>query len=96
LRAAAACDGFFTARVTLSWRPSPTRRSDGYAVYRSQSLDGPFRKVELLPGRDSASFVDTGLGTATRYYYVIQATSGSRLSAYSAPVQARTPTVCLF
>jgi len=96
LRAAGACDGLLTARVALSWRPSQTRHADGYAVYRAEAPDGPFRKVELLTGGDSASYVDTGLGTSTRYYYVIQATSGSHLSAYSAPAQARTPTICLF
>jgi fibronectin type 3 domain-containing protein len=92
----ASCDGFLTSRVSLSWHTTATRRADGYAVYRGQSPDGPFRKVELLAGRDSTSFVDTHLGDATRYYYAVRATSGSHLSPYSSGASVRTPSFCLF
>jgi hypothetical protein len=95
LRVAAACDGFLSARADVRWSPSPNPSVDGYAIYRSASVDGPWRKVELVDGRRVASFVDHGLDTATPYFYVIRATLGSRLSGYSGVAGIRTPTLCL-
>jgi eukaryotic-like serine/threonine-protein kinase len=96
IRASSSCDGFFTSRVTLQWTPSPSGTVDGYSVYRSQSPDGPFRKVDLVSGRTSTSHVDNELAIATRYFFVLRSTSGSRMGPYSPPVEVRTPSVCLF
>src|SRR5205807_1317311 len=57
LQARGACDGFFKAKTTLTWLSTTSSFADGYAVYRSTSHDGPFFRVELLPGRTSASCV---------------------------------------
>jgi hypothetical protein len=96
IHVASACDGFLAARAVVRWQPSANRAVDGYAIYRSQSADGPWRKVELVGSRGVGSFVDHGLDTSTGYFYVIQATSGSHVSGFSSPVQVRTPSFCLF
>jgi hypothetical protein len=96
LRLSTACDGFLSARVEVRWVASSNPAVDGYSISRSESADGPWRKVALLEGRSARSFVDHDLGTATDYFYVLRATSGSRLSAYSLPAEVRTPSFCLF
>jgi len=95
LQARGACDGFFKAKTTLTWLSTSSSFADGYAVYRSTSRDGPFFRVELLPGRTSASWVDANLDTGTRYYYTIRATAGVRLSDYSTLAETHTPSFCL-
>ena len=96
IRVASACDGFFTTRVTLQWNQSASAVVDGYAIYRSQSVDGPFRKVDLVSGRTSTTYVNDELATATTYFFVLRSTSGSRMGPYAPPAQIRTPSVCLF
>jgi serine/threonine-protein kinase len=88
------CDGFLKGRVTLSWLASTSRFADGYVVYRGTSPDGPLRKIELLSGRMTTSFVDRGLDTSTTFYYVVRATAGSRISHAAAQARAETPLIC--
>jgi hypothetical protein len=95
LRARAGCDGFFKTRVTLTWSPSSSTFADGYAIYRGESADGPFRKVELVEGRGVTSWVDAGLDTGNRYFYTIRATAGLRFSSYSVLTETNTPGFCL-
>jgi hypothetical protein len=95
LHARSSCDGFFKTKVTLTWLPTATSYADGYAIYRGTSLDGPFQRVELLDGRGSTSWMDTGLNTSTQYYYMIRATAGLRFSPFSVPTEADTPGFCL-
>ena len=95
IRVASACDGFFTTRVTLQWIPSQSAIVDGYVIYRSQSVDGPFRKVELVAGRSSTGYVNDELATATTYYFVLRSTSGSRTGPYSTPPRSEPlPSAC--
>jgi serine/threonine-protein kinase len=94
LTAKAGCKGLLKAKVALAWLPSSSRFADGYVVYRSTSPDGPFEKVELLPGRFTTSFVDAGLGTGSTYYYRVQATAGIRISASAPQARAETPFLC--
>jgi hypothetical protein len=96
IRVGASCDGFFTTRVMLQWRPSASPDVDGYAIYRSQSPDGPFTKVDLVAARASTTYVNSELATGTSYFFVIRATSGSRMGPFSPPAQIRTPSICLF
>ena len=95
LQAHGSCDGFFKAKVTLTWLQTSTSSADGYALYRSESSDGPFRRIELLDGRANTSWVDANLNTGTRYYYSVRATAGLRFSSYSALTETRTPSFCL-
>lgn len=94
LSAKAECGGFLKGKVTLRWLPSPSRFADGYVIYRSASSQGPFKKVELLPGRLSTTFVDRGLDGSTTFYYMVRATSGSRMSSAAARARAETPLFC--
>jgi eukaryotic-like serine/threonine-protein kinase len=96
LRAAAGCDGLFKTKVRVSWFPSPAEFADGYAVYRSEALRGPFQKIELLPGRRTAAYTDHKLNTSATYFYALRATSGSRIGPLSSVVQVSTPGFCLF
>jgi serine/threonine-protein kinase len=96
LRLAAGCDGFLATRVEVRWVPSSNPAVDGYSIYRSESADGPWMKVDLVEGRSARSFVDHELGTSAVYFYVLRATSGSRLSGYTLPAEVRTPSFCLF
>jgi eukaryotic-like serine/threonine-protein kinase len=94
LSAKGGCDGFLKGRVTLNWLPSSSTFADGYVVYRRTSVDGPLKKLELLPGRATTSFVDHGLNTSTTYYYVVRATAGSQISHSTALARAETPLIC--
>ena len=94
LAAKGACDGFLKGSVTLSWLPSSSKFADGYVVYRRTSVDGPLKKLELLPGRATTTFMDHGLNTSTTYYYVVRATAGSRTSQGAGLARAETPLIC--
>jgi eukaryotic-like serine/threonine-protein kinase len=96
LLAKTSCDGFLKAKVELSWFPGRGSTADGYAIYRSESKSGPFKKLELLSGRSSTKFVDPRLNTGAIYYYVARSTVGSRMSPNSAVAEAETPGFCLF
>jgi serine/threonine protein kinase len=96
LAAKASCDGFLKAKVRLTWFPGEARSTDGYAVYRSESSEGPYRSIELLSGRSTTATTDPHLNTSTTYRYVVRATSDTRMSPYSQSVQADTPGFCLF
>ena len=95
LRAGAACDGFIKARVELRWLPSSSPLTDGYVVYRADSRTSPFKKIELLPGRLNASFVDRSLNTSATYRYLVRSTAGARQSAGAATALAETPFLCI-
>jgi hypothetical protein len=94
LSAKGGCDGFLKGRVTLSWLPSSSTFADGYVIYRRTSVNGPLKKLELLPGRSTTSFVDHGLNTSSTYYYVVRATAGSQISHATALARAETPLIC--
>jgi serine/threonine-protein kinase len=94
LSAKAECGGFLKGKVTLRWLPSPSRFTDGYVIYRSASAAGPFKKVELLTGRLTTSFVDGNLSGSTTFYYLVRATAGSRISQTPARARAQTPFLC--
>jgi serine/threonine protein kinase len=95
LRAQGECGGFFQAMASVSWRASASRTADGYVVFRSESPDGPYESIAIVPGRNVLRYVDEDLGLNSTYYYKVQATSGSRVSAFSAPAKADTPFFCV-
>lgn len=95
LEARGACGGFFRAQASLTWRASTSRIADGYMVYRSQSLNGPYQTIGIVPGRAVVRFLDERLALNTTYFYRVRTTSGSRLSAFTMPAKAETPLLCL-
>jgi serine/threonine protein kinase len=96
LQAKASCDGFLKAKIQLTWFPGEARSTDGYAVYRSESGDGPYQMIELLSGRASTTTIDPHLNTSTTYYYEVRSTDGSRMSPFSESIRTETPGFCLF
>ena len=62
--------------------------AEGYYVYRSESVTGPFQFVGVTV---STTYVDTGLTPRTTYYYCIQAYAGGQFSSQNAPVGVTTP-----
>ena len=59
------------AQVALNW--SPVSGVSGYNVKRSLSNGGPYTNV--ISGVATTNYTDTGLASATTYYYVVSAVS---------------------
>ena len=59
-----------SSKITLHWEDSPDSRSEGYKIFRSQSAEGPFRKIAQITHRE---YVDKALEKNTAYYYRIKA-----------------------
>jgi fibronectin type 3 domain-containing protein len=73
------------SKINLTW--NAVTGATGYVVQRSTTSGGPYTTVG---SPTAASFADVGLGEATTYYYVVQATAGAVTSATSAEVSALT------
>ena len=95
LAARAECAGFLQAQVALTWRPTRSTFARGYDVYRAAVSGGPYSRVGVIDGSQSA-FVDEGLEPGARYFYVVRATAGPRTSEPSGQAQAETPLLCLW
>jgi fibronectin type 3 domain-containing protein len=74
-----------STQINVSWRAVIGAAS--YVVNRSSTSGGPYTAVGTP---HSPVFVDTGLNTATTYYYVVQAKDGAGTSANSAEVSVTT------
>jgi tRNA A-37 threonylcarbamoyl transferase component Bud32 len=96
LAAEGECNGFFDADVVLHWSPSRSRFADGYRVYRSTASGGPYERIGVIGDWTTTSFVDDAVAQDGRYYYVVRATEGSRVSKPSGQAQAETPLACIF
>ncbi len=72
------------AQVTLSWSASAGAAS--YNVKRSTASGGPY--ATIATGVAATGHTDTGLSNGTRYYYVVSAVNGARLSVNSEQVSA--------
>lgn len=70
----------------ITWTASAG--AEGYHVYRSESLSGPYQLVGITA---STTIIDTGLSPCTTYYYFVQAYTGDQFSSPSTPVSATTP-----
>jgi len=67
--------------AVLSWAASGDSLREGYDVYRSEVLSGPY---ELMGGVEGYSrYVDGGLGSEQRYYYYVRVRD--RMGNLSAP-----------
>ena len=82
--AISACTG---NSVTLSWAFDSNSKS--YNVYRSTSNNGPFVKINTVPGTTN-SYVDNGLTPGATYYYKVSGVNLAGESALSETVAATT------
>lgn len=58
--------------IKLSWKKGETGVS-GYAIYRSGSENGTYKRIKTIEDRDTTSWKDTKLTTGKAYYYKIKA-----------------------
>jgi hypothetical protein len=96
IRTAGACDGFLSALVAVTWKPTTSSGAEGYEVFRGTTARGPFRSVAFVIGRSSTRYEDADVGSGNTYYYLVKSSGGGTSSAYSSPARAETPTLCLF
>ena len=76
------------SRIDLVWTPSPDGR-DGYDIYRSTDMEGPFEKLNHYPHRVHVYSDFLGENDRTFFYRVATAEhSSAGPSIMSAPVQA--------
>ena len=76
---------FGPTTIVVSW--NSTASTSYYQVLRATVSGGPYTVVGAVP---TASFTDTGLTPATRYFYVVQSGYKKKLSAYSMEANAVT------
>lgn len=77
------------AYVTLSWIDKDSSAA-GYAILRSTD-DSTFSPLTTLSGAAADSFVDTTVSSGTTYYYQVQATTASNISAVSNTASVAVP-----
>jgi hypothetical protein len=70
------------------WKPSRIAPLDGYHVYRSLNVIGPYARVTGEPTRES-EYRDTDILVGTRYYYTVSVVSAGVESAQSLFTYAR-------
>jgi fibronectin type 3 domain-containing protein len=58
-------------QATITWNANTTDNISHYTVYRSQTSDGPYLKVNT-DNSTSTTFTDTGLMNGWTYYYVVR------------------------
>jgi fibronectin type 3 domain-containing protein len=77
--------------VALTWDASTSTGVVGYFVYRGTVSGGPYTKQNS--SADSLlAFTDSGLNSATNYFYVVTAVDGSNVeSAFSPEASAVIP-----
>lgn len=56
-----------TVKWTRAWD------SDGYEIYRAQSLNGKYKKVKTITKESTLSWKNTGLKAKKKYYYKVRA-----------------------
>jgi hypothetical protein len=91
--ATGACDGFWTARVELEWRPAATPAA-GFEIYRADAEGGPYRLRTRVTGTVT-TWTDRGLGLDDTYRYLLRAVDGARRSELTSELTSSTPLVCL-
>jgi hypothetical protein len=62
--------------VTLRWQAS-TSPVDGYNIYRSRTVGGPYTKLNVDLVKDP-SFIDSAVESGATYYYVVRAVDHAR------------------
>ncbi|MQA00876.1 MAG: hypothetical protein GEU80_16400 [Dehalococcoidia bacterium] len=75
--------------VDLAWTATVSAFSEGYDVYRSEVLGGPYAYVDSVVGLPTTAYQDGGLTPGTTYYYVVRATYQSWASGDSGETSAQ-------
>lgn len=77
--------------VTLNWDDNIELDLEGYTVYRSTTLGGPYSSlnVDLIP---TSQYLDADLVNDTTYYYLVTATDTSGNESLSGSEVSATPT----
>lgn len=57
--------------VDIYWNPVREQDVEGYGVYRSSVLAGPYQRIATVLGQESTSHRDTGLVNGVTVYYAV-------------------------
>ena len=71
-----------TIGIKLTWKS--IKGSSGYAVYRSGSKTGSYKKIGTTKGTSSTAYRDKTVTTGKRYYYKVKALGGNGLATSAA------------
>ena len=83
-------------KIPLLWTPAEDPDIRGYAIFRSESEQGPFQQIDFVRGRETQEYTDTGswntpLANNTTYFYRLRSVNMVDLSSEdSATVSATT------
>jgi fibronectin type 3 domain-containing protein len=83
-------------KIPLLWTPAEDPDIRGYAIFRSESEQGPFHQIDFVRGRETQEYTDTGsrntpLANNTTYFYRLRSVNMVDLSSEdSATVSATT------
>ena len=64
-----------SSSIKVTWRKvraSQASYVDGYAIYRSESENGKYKKVKTIANGTTTSYMDKGLVTGNTYYYKVR------------------------
>ena len=63
-----------TDGIIITWTVSDEEVVDSYKIYRSESPDGPYEKIDNIPDVDGQTekYIDRSVGAAVKYYYQIK------------------------
>jgi len=77
-----------SSQINLSWTDNATNET-GFKIERKTGSGGTYSQI-AAPTANATSYNDTGLDTATTYFYRVRASNGSGDSAYSGEASATT------
>ncbi len=67
-------DSDYAEKIVLRWAPNHEPEVEGYRIFRSSTIDGTYKKIEEISGRDTVVYEDTdGMREGLTYYYKISA-----------------------
>ncbi len=75
--------------ILLSWLPDSGAQVLGYNIYRTESLQKPFERINQIPVLSAGYFVDTHIQNGKSYFYALQTVDSSgNLSSLSDTLHA--------
>ncbi|GAG08320.1 unnamed protein product, partial [marine sediment metagenome] len=83
------------AEISLDWNDNSEGDLDGYNVYRSESMGGPYSKVNVSLVALS-EYTDTGLTNNVTYYYVVTAVDTEAAESGNSNEASATPIAPVF
>ncbi len=78
-------------RIAISWHAGTEPEIAGYNIYRAESSDGEFVKIEITNGRTKTEVVDKGsyqqrLIDGKKYYYRVSAFNGDKVEGVTGDI----------